>query len=357
MKIKKHITLMILPLLFLGCATKNPTHQLPTFHNTTNTEQNIPCSLTCTNSNYARPGPTKNQERKPQKISDKNGKLLSKAMALLDEKSLSYSPEKSISLLSSTDYKNLNGREKSFFHRVKGYAYIEKGEHLTAIEEFHLMLNESTHAPLSDEIVALKTLGLLYQNINNSKSLEYILKWAETTNEINSNDYFFISKIYESNGNISNAIPNYARAIELNKWGANEKNYQKLIDLCNTNNDPKNSILVQKAIKELEETKESKGNIKISPIIKITPRYPNNALAKGIEAKCKVTFTITREGATTDAHVKPGDCKSPDGKVVDTYFSESAIEAISKFKYFPRIENNKSVPIKGAHWNLIYEIH
>lgn len=348
---------MILPLLLLGCATKNSTHQPPTSHNTTNTEQNIPCSLTCTNSNYVRPGTKKTQERKLQQISKKNGKLLAKAMALLDEKNLSYSPEKSILLLSSTDHKNLNGRERSFFHSIKGYAYIAKGDNLKAIEEFHLMLNESTHAPLSDEIVALKTLGHLYLNINNSKSLKYILTWAEKTDDIKSNDYLFISKSYELNGDIKNAIPNYARAIELKKFEPTERDYQKLIDLYKQNNDPINSTLVLSAISELERIKKIREKKHPHALIKVTPEYPRDALAKGIEAKCKVTFKITHEGTTAGAHIKPGDCKSPAGNIVDAYFADSAIDAIRKFKFIPKIENEKPVAVSNAHWTLTYEIY
>lgn len=76
-----------------------------------------------------------------------------------------------------------------------------------------------------------------------------------------------------------------------------------------------------------------------SPIVKIPPVFPEEAIASGLEGHCDLEFTVTAEGKTADISVI--EC-------TNTLFEQPSIDALRKFRYKPRVVDGKPVPASGA---------
>jgi protein TonB len=72
-----------------------------------------------------------------------------------------------------------------------------------------------------------------------------------------------------------------------------------------------------------------------TPVYRSAPRYPPRAQRAGIEGVVTVEFTITPEGAISDPVIIKAE-PSED-------FNEAVLEAITKWKFKPRIVNGRPV--------------
>jgi TonB family protein len=79
------------------------------------------------------------------------------------------------------------------------------------------------------------------------------------------------------------------------------------------------------------------------PIVKIAPEYPADALALRLEGHVIVEFTVDENGGVEDPFVV--ESSSP-------LFEAAALEAVSKFKYMPRLVDGNPVAVPGVR-NLI----
>lgn len=84
------------------------------------------------------------------------------------------------------------------------------------------------------------------------------------------------------------------------------------------------------------------------PIVKVAPVYPNRAKQRGIEGYVILAFTITPTGATADASVIES---SPDG-----VFDRSALSAVRKFKYKPKVVDGEPQSVYNVQHRLTYEL-
>jgi TonB family protein len=76
------------------------------------------------------------------------------------------------------------------------------------------------------------------------------------------------------------------------------------------------------------------------PLIRHAPVYPADALAEGAEGQVQLKFTITAAGAVENVSVVQSS---------DERFDAAAAEAVSKWRYLPRIEAGKRVGSGGVH--------
>ena len=76
------------------------------------------------------------------------------------------------------------------------------------------------------------------------------------------------------------------------------------------------------------------------PIVRINPRYPRQALLNGIEGWVRLEFTILPDGSVKDVVV----AESQPGQT----FDRSAILAVMKWKFKPRIIDGKAVPRRAT---------
>ena len=82
----------------------------------------------------------------------------------------------------------------------------------------------------------------------------------------------------------------------------------------------------------------------IVPLVRIEPDYPANARERGIEGWVVVKFTVSKIGSVEDAAV----VSAHPGRI----FDRSALRAVRKWRYNPRIENGKAIARPGVQVRL-----
>lgn len=83
-------------------------------------------------------------------------------------------------------------------------------------------------------------------------------------------------------------------------------------------------------------------------VVTVQPTYPRSALARGIEGYVLVEFCVTETGSVRDPYVVLAE--------PPTIFNRSAINAASRFKYKPRVENEIPVEVCGVQTRIIFEL-
>jgi len=86
----------------------------------------------------------------------------------------------------------------------------------------------------------------------------------------------------------------------------------------------------------------------VVPIVRVTPQYPLRASERGIEGWVEVEFTISRSGTVKDPSVINSHPSS--------IFDRSALKAIRKWKYNPKIEDGEPVERPGVKVRLKFDL-
>lgn len=84
------------------------------------------------------------------------------------------------------------------------------------------------------------------------------------------------------------------------------------------------------------------------PLVRVPPRYPQRAQSRDVEGWVHLRFTVTPGGTTKDITVLDAHPKG--------YFETSAIAAVQKYKYKPRVENGAPVEEEGVELVLSFEL-
>lgn len=84
------------------------------------------------------------------------------------------------------------------------------------------------------------------------------------------------------------------------------------------------------------------------PVVKFPPQYPSGPLRRGIEGWVLLEFTITVAGTVEDLRVLDSE---PPG-----VFNKSALSAVKRWKYRPKLDNGKPVPQYGMQELITYVI-
>lgn len=85
------------------------------------------------------------------------------------------------------------------------------------------------------------------------------------------------------------------------------------------------------------------------PIVRVEPMYPSRAAQRRIEGWVVVEFTIGKQGRVENAKV----VRSQPG----TIFNRSALKAVSKWKYKPRVDNGLVVETHGHQTKITFKLN
>lgn len=83
-------------------------------------------------------------------------------------------------------------------------------------------------------------------------------------------------------------------------------------------------------------------------LVQVRPVYPRSALARGIEGFVLVEFCITESGVVRDPFVVLAD--------PPTIFNRSALDAATRAKFKPRIENEIPMEVCGVLTRIVFEM-
>jgi protein TonB len=86
----------------------------------------------------------------------------------------------------------------------------------------------------------------------------------------------------------------------------------------------------------------------VIPLVRIQPQYPARAAAGGIEGWVRCQFDITPAGGVIDAMVIDSE---PRGT-----FDRAALEAVSRWKYKPKVEGGVAVERRGVQVLLTFKL-
>ena len=84
------------------------------------------------------------------------------------------------------------------------------------------------------------------------------------------------------------------------------------------------------------------------PLVRVPPRYPERALQRGVEGRVLVGFTIDRAGNVRRPEVLAAE--PPD------VFDRAAIEAVSQWKYNPRVRNGEAIERPGMKISIPFRL-
>jgi TonB family protein len=93
---------------------------------------------------------------------------------------------------------------------------------------------------------------------------------------------------------------------------------------------------------------ESLTGLDYLPIIKTAASYPRAAMSARLEGYVLLEFRVTREGRVIDVIVVDQD---PPG-----VFDDAAIEAVSGFRYVPRIVDGEAVDVSGVRYRIEFAL-
>jgi TonB family protein len=94
---------------------------------------------------------------------------------------------------------------------------------------------------------------------------------------------------------------------------------------------------------ELVET----GHLDVIPLVRENPKYPAQALAKGLEGRVQLKFDVTTAGTVENVSVVDSS---------DAVFEESAAAALAQWRYLPRILAGKRVRHEGVHTIIQFQL-
>jgi protein TonB len=83
------------------------------------------------------------------------------------------------------------------------------------------------------------------------------------------------------------------------------------------------------------------------PIVRVAPVYPARALSRGIEGYVDMSFTVTTTGTVIDPIVMFS---------TSSLFERSAIRAVLKFKYKPRVVDGNPVAVTGVKTRITFKL-
>jgi len=86
----------------------------------------------------------------------------------------------------------------------------------------------------------------------------------------------------------------------------------------------------------------------VMPLVRINPDYPPRAQSRGIQGWVLVQFTITPQGTVKDAKAIDGEPKG--------MFDDAAVNAVSKWKYNPKVEEGSPVERRGVQVKLTFKL-
>jgi protein TonB len=87
----------------------------------------------------------------------------------------------------------------------------------------------------------------------------------------------------------------------------------------------------------------------VIPIVRVNPQYPLRASERGIEGWVEVRFTISKLGTVKDPRVLNSHPSS--------IFDRSALKAIRKWKYNPKIEDGEPMERPGVNVRLKFQLN
>lgn len=160
---------------------------------------------------------------------------------------------------------------------------------------------------------------------------------------------FLVGKYYQAQGQKKKSIPYWEKNIETLEAVEGPTHHSELIsraflvDAYETLGRSEEATEHCLAIGRLTPWEENQEGL---PLFRMAPNYPVSAVKRGKEGWARVSFTINEIGVVEAINVIDSS---------SSVFEKPTIEAISKWRYAPKFENGKPVPMT-SHIRLDYQL-
>lgn len=84
------------------------------------------------------------------------------------------------------------------------------------------------------------------------------------------------------------------------------------------------------------------------PLVKVAPTYPRRALRRGLEGWVIIEFTVDKTGKVVDPIVVESNPPN--------VFDNAALKAVLRFKYKPRVVDDKPVAVAGVQHKISFNL-
>ena len=84
------------------------------------------------------------------------------------------------------------------------------------------------------------------------------------------------------------------------------------------------------------------------PLVKVAPTYPRRALRRGLEGWVIIEFTVDKTGKVIDPMVVESNPPN--------VFDNAALKAVLRFKYKPRVVDDKPVAVAGVQHKISFNL-
>lgn len=84
------------------------------------------------------------------------------------------------------------------------------------------------------------------------------------------------------------------------------------------------------------------------PLVKVAPAYPRRALRRGLEGWVIIEFTVNKTGKVIDPIVIESNPPN--------VFDNAALKAVLRFKYKPRVVDDKPVAVAGVQHKISFNL-
>ena len=268
----------------------------------------------------------------------------------------------------------VNVFDNAYIQRLMGVMYAAKGDNNQAIDALKI----ATEAGVLKKTAQGESLKLLADLLLQAKAYKDAIvtyqKWMDTTGEEDAATFVKIATAYTELQQQYKAIASANKAIKaygnkqvispyILKINAlyNNKSYMRAqevaevaLQLFPDNKKLRNlsNNLIKLAVKGYSKPVYKNGKLvsrNSTLMVRMEPKYPRNAVKQKIEGWVQLSFYIDKEGTPVNIKV----IKSQPQQI----FDNSAIKALSKWKYRPKIENGIPIVEKGLSVQLDYELN
>jgi TonB family protein len=204
------------------------------------------------------------------------------------------------------------------------------------------------NAVRNDEVLSRRVFSLVNEVIqlrdtgNYGAAMDKLseLKTLDDAGRLNAREQFvmwqFYANLYQVQGESQEVIDTYERILALPGLTPEQRE------------DVQEQLLIVQTGGPTTANEIQLGNVEMLPIVTIQPNYPNSALVGDIEGWILVGFTVDESGNVISPQVIDAE--------PEEVFNDSALAAIAKFKFNPRVIDGEPVAVPGVRYLFRYSL-
>jgi TonB family protein len=212
------------------------------------------------------------------------------------------------------------------------------------VKDYEAVLVQADEIPKGLQVATMYTLAQLsFVTENYPKAIEHMTTWIQEAENPGSIPYVFLGQVYLQMRDFPGALENVRKGIRTaeesgvqvqDTWTKLEAYLQSAIDQGGR-------------IADFPLSGQGVDG-EYLPIVKVAPIYPPRAQREKTEGYVELEFAVSRTGRVVDPVVVESH---PPG-----VFDRAALDAVTRFKYKPRVSAGEPVEVAGVRNRITFEL-